>query len=55
MQITKHRFMPMLKKLIYPDDTKEAYDDNALSSGLVHEVESAANLTERAMKLAAVR
>ena len=25
---------PMLKKLIYPEDTKEAYDDNALSSGL---------------------
>lgn len=25
---------PMLKKLIYPEDTKEAYDENALSSGL---------------------
>lgn len=25
---------PMLKKLIYPDDTKEVYDENALSSGL---------------------
>ncbi|MEH8021289.1 flagellar basal-body MS-ring/collar protein FliF [Rheinheimera metallidurans] len=25
---------PMLRKLIYPEDTKEAYDDNALSSGL---------------------
>ncbi|GAA0537970.1 flagellar basal-body MS-ring/collar protein FliF [Rheinheimera aquimaris] len=25
---------PMLKKLIYPEDTKEAYDDSALSSGL---------------------
>ncbi|MFT5546008.1 flagellar basal-body MS-ring/collar protein FliF [Rheinheimera aquimaris] len=25
---------PMLKKLIYPEDTKEAYDDDALSSGL---------------------
>ncbi|WP_027672694.1 flagellar basal-body MS-ring/collar protein FliF [Rheinheimera baltica] len=25
---------PMLKKLIYPEDTKEAYDENALSAGL---------------------
>nr|WP_255604596.1 flagellar basal-body MS-ring/collar protein FliF [Rheinheimera maricola] len=25
---------PMLKKLIYPDDTKEVYDDKSLSSGL---------------------
>ncbi|WP_240222357.1 flagellar basal-body MS-ring/collar protein FliF [Rheinheimera hassiensis] len=25
---------PMLKKLIYPEDTKDTYDDNALSSGL---------------------
>lgn len=25
---------PMLKKLIYPEDTKDAYDENALSSGL---------------------
>ncbi|HEY0924801.1 flagellar basal-body MS-ring/collar protein FliF [Rheinheimera pacifica] len=25
---------PMLKKLIYPEDTKDSYDDNALSSGL---------------------
>ena len=25
---------PMLKKLIYPEDTKEAYDENALSTGL---------------------
>ena len=25
---------PMLKKLIYPEETKEAYDENALSSGL---------------------
>lgn len=25
---------PMLRKLIYPEETKEAYDDNALSSGL---------------------
>ena len=25
---------PMLKKLIYPEETKDTYDDNALSSGL---------------------
>jgi flagellar M-ring protein FliF len=25
---------PMLKKLIYPEETKDAYDENALSSGL---------------------
>jgi flagellar M-ring protein FliF len=25
---------PMLKKLIYPEDTKDAYDENSLSSGL---------------------
>ena len=25
---------PMLKKLIYPEQTADAYDDNALSSGL---------------------
>ena len=25
---------PMLKKLIYPEDTKEAYDENAMSKGL---------------------